>query len=50
MPCFLIEMGYLSNVQDDLLLSAPEYQQMLAAGMAQGVYDMAVSRGLIKGE
>lgn len=48
MICFLIEMGYMSNAEEDYLLSQPVYQQWLAEGMAQGVYDVAVYRGLIE--
>lgn len=48
MICFLIEMGFLSNVKDEHLLSQPVYQQWLAEGMAQGVYEIAVYRGLIE--
>lgn len=47
MPSFLIEMGYMSNPQEDMLLSAPAYQALLAQGMADGVYEMAVHLGLI---
>ncbi len=47
MPSFLIEMGYMSNPVEDVLLSAPAYQRMLAAGMAEGVYQLAVRRGLV---
>lgn len=47
MICLLIEMGYMSNTRDDYLLSCPVYQQRLAQGMAQGVYEIAVHRGLI---
>lgn len=47
MLCFLVEMGYMSNPGEDLLMSAPEYQQWLAEGMAQGVYDIGVARGWI---
>ena len=50
MPCFLVEMGFMSNIQDDYLLSAPVYQQWLAEGMAQGVYEIALYRGLIQGQ
>lgn len=50
MPCFLIEMGYMSNLEEDYLLSAPVYQQRLAEGMAQGIYEIALMRGLIQGE
>ena len=47
MPCFLVEMGYLSNRQDDYLLSDPDYQQLMAESMADGVFEMAQIRGLI---
>ena len=47
MPSFLIEMGYMSNPVEDVLLSAPAYQRMLVAGMAEGVYRLALLRGLI---
>lgn len=47
MVCFLLEMGYMSNVGEDLKLATPEYQQMLAEGMAEGVYQIAVHRGWI---
>lgn len=47
MPCFLVEMGYMTNVREDVLLSQPTYQKWLCEGMAQGVYDIAVHRGLI---
>lgn len=50
MPCFLVEMGFMSNIQDDYLLSAPVYQQWLAEGMAQGVYEIALYRGLIQAQ
>ncbi len=47
MPCFLIEMGFMSTPREDYLLSCPVYQQWLAEGMAQGVYEIAVYRGWI---
>lgn len=47
MPCFLIEMGFMSNRQDDYLLSDPDYQQLMAESIAEGVYRMALLRGLI---
>ena len=46
-PCFLLEMGYLSNRQDDLLLSHPDYQQLLAESIADGIYEMALLRDLV---
>lgn len=48
MVCFLVEMGYMSTPQEDYLLSAPVWQQWLAEGMAQGVYDIAVYRGWVE--
>lgn len=47
MTCFLIEMGMMSTPREDYLLSYPVYQQWLAEGMAQGVYDIAVYRGWV---
>lgn len=47
MTCFLIEMGMMSTPREDYLLSYPVYQQWLAEGMAQGVYDIALYRGWI---
>lgn len=47
MPCFLVEMGYMSNPAEDRLLSSPDYQQLLAEGMAQGIYDIMVMRGVV---
>ncbi len=49
MPSFLVEMGYMSNRKEDLLMSAsPEYQQKLVDGMVQGIYELSVMRGLIQ--
>ena len=47
MPSFLVEMGYMTNMEEDLLLSNPEYQRRLVEGMAQGIVQMARMRGLI---
>jgi len=44
MVCFLIEMGFMSNPEEDFLLSTPVYQQWLAEAMAQGVYEIALFR------
>ncbi len=50
MTCLLLEMGYMSNPGEDLKLATPVYQQMLAEGIAQGVYDIALMRGWITAE
>ena len=50
MICFLIELGYMSNPEEDYLLSHPVHQQRLAEGMAQGVYEIALFRGLVEAE
>ena len=47
MPSFLIEMGYLTNNEEDLLLSSPAYQDRLVQGMVQGIISLAQARGLI---
>ena len=38
-PAVLIECGYMSNPEEDSLLSTPEYQEKLALGMALGLMD-----------
>lgn len=38
-PSILVEMGYMSNPDEDLLLNDPEYQAKLVAGMVKGVAD-----------
>ncbi|MBN1777877.1 MAG: N-acetylmuramoyl-L-alanine amidase [Clostridiales bacterium] len=48
MPSFLIEMGFMSSPVEDLLLSCDAYQRKLAQGMADGIYEIAVYRGLIQ--
>jgi N-acetylmuramoyl-L-alanine amidase len=47
MPVFLIEMGYMTTPQDDLLLSLTEYQQKLCQGMVDGIEAICKMRGLI---
>lgn len=47
MLCFLVEMGYMSNVGEDIKLATPEYQTQLAQGMVEGVYQVALMRGWI---
>ena len=36
-PSILVEMGFMSNPEEDKLLNDPDYQQKLVAGMVQGV-------------
>lgn len=48
MPAFLVEMGYMSNEEDDLLLSTDEYQDALVKGMVNGLVEAARLRGLIQ--
>ena len=48
MLCFLVEMGYMSNTVEDLKLATPEYQTMLAEGMVEGVYQVALMRGWVE--
>ncbi|MBQ4579149.1 MAG: N-acetylmuramoyl-L-alanine amidase [Clostridia bacterium] len=47
MTCFLVEMGYMSNIGEDIKLATPEYQTMLAEGMVEGIYQIALYRGWI---
>lgn len=49
MPSFLVEMGYMSNrVEDQLMSASPVYQQQLVDGMVNGIYELAIMRGLIE--
>ena len=36
-PCILVEMGYMSNREEDVKLNDPEYQQKLVEGMVNGI-------------
>ena len=39
-PSFLLEMGFMSNIKDDELLSDPDYQQNICAGIADFISQM----------
>jgi N-acetylmuramoyl-L-alanine amidase len=47
MLCFLVEMGFMSNPEEDLKLASPEYQRILAEGMVEGIYKIALERGWV---
>lgn len=36
-PCILVEMGYMSNPEEDVKLNDPEYQALLVEGMTEGI-------------
>ena len=37
-----VEMGFMSNPEEDMLLNSPEYQQKLVEGMVEGICDWAI--------
>lgn len=47
MPSFLVELGYMSNQREDILLSLPEYQEKLICGMVDGLVKVAEMRGIL---
>ena len=38
-PSILVEMGFMSNAREDLLLNEADYQQKLVQGMVEGICD-----------
>ena len=38
-PSILVEMGYMSNPEEDVKLNTPEYQALLIQGMVKGICD-----------
>jgi N-acetylmuramoyl-L-alanine amidase len=37
-PVILVEMGFLSNKEEDKLLSSQEYQDKIANALAEGIF------------
>jgi N-acetylmuramoyl-L-alanine amidase len=37
MPVSLVELGYMSNPEEDVLLSTPQYQDQLVEGLVRGI-------------
>lgn len=44
MPAVLIELGFLSNKQEKMLLVNPDYQSLLVKGIAEGVQEFFAGR------
>lgn len=42
-PCVLVEMGYMTNPEEDLLLGSAEYREKLVRGMVAGMIKYAQS-------
>ena len=36
-PCVLLEMGFMSNPEEDALLASPDYQAKIVSGIAEGI-------------
>ena len=44
-PIINIEMGHLSNPDDDALLSDPEFQKKMAEGLCSGIVQFFAENG-----
>lgn len=47
MPAFLIELGFMSDPEEDLLLSSPAYQDKLIKGIINGTVLVMKDRGVL---
>ena len=43
-PCLMVECGFASNPEEDVLLNSEDYQWKLANGMTQGIIDYIARR------
>lgn len=46
-PCVLVEMGYMSNPEEDEKLCDPEYQSLLVRGMVEGICSYFSTSGAV---
>ena len=44
-PCLMVECGFASNPEEDVLLNTEDYQWKLAEGLTQGIVDYIAKRG-----
>jgi N-acetylmuramoyl-L-alanine amidase len=44
-PSILVEMGFMTNADEDILMSKPDYQEKLADGMTNGIDRWFTERG-----
>ena len=47
-PCLMVECGFLSNPEEDVLLNDDDYQWRIAAGLTQGIVDYIEQRDDVK--
>ena len=47
-PSILVEMGFMSNAQEDVLLGTPEYQDKLVSGMVEGVARYSLDQEILE--
>ena len=43
-PCLMVECGFASNPEEDVLLNTEDYQWLLASGLTQGIVDYIEAR------